>query len=377
MQRLNDYIFNHAQSLLQTAYLLLSEQNSSDLGLTIGLNILDSAFGAVGGSLGPVGSFIASFVSGMVSYWATSTPPSLNTQFATLWDRLEQSSVEVDTQLATYATDVPGNWNVQFTYNGQSQTLSNLADITVPKELELGFETLANAALLGFEQQVWTTVMKANYVVTLWEPTNGVTPLPGDPNNPPVQWDEQFIAAHPAYYHTWTWHNSAGCGDTSGWVINEYNLGTGASTFSDGSMSSAACAHLFQDSAPGVIINPSGLFPRATAFTGLGIPQTTVYVPAGGGGAVGSKLSMSYLRAMKEGHTLGRLIETEGRENVQRRIIEKAQRDSVFAKNLAMRPRQTIEKFLNVLIPEVVSVSAIVETPRTFALVVPMKSDEQ
>jgi hypothetical protein len=142
-------------------------------------------------------------------------------------------------------------------------------------------------------------------------------------------------------------------------------------------MSDAACAYLFIDSADGVVINANGLFARATVFNNLNIKQTTRVMSTGGGGEVGDSLSTGYLRAMKAGQTLGLLIEREGREKVERRIIEKAQQDSVFANDLALRPRQTLEKFLGVRIPEVVSVNAIVENPRTFGIVVPMKPEKK
>jgi hypothetical protein len=48
----------------------------------------------------------------------------------------------------------------------------------------------------------------------------------------------------------------------------------------------------------------------------------------------------------------------------------------VFATNLAFRPRQTLAEFLGVQIPDTVSVSVIVETPGTFAFVVPMPGQE-
>jgi hypothetical protein len=137
-------------------------------------------------------------------------------------------------------------------------------------------------------------------------------------------------------------------------------------------MSKDACGYLFIDSADGVTINSNGLFPRATVFNGLGISRATQIVPVGGGGAVADKLSMSYLRAMKHGQTLGKLIEREGRETVERRIIDKAHQDSAFRAQLALQPRQTLQDFLGVHIPEVVSVNVVVETPRTFAMIVPM-----
>lgn len=377
MQAFNDYIYPHVNTKVLNAYLLLSQQDNSDPGLTVGLNVFEGLFWALGSELGPIGNFLASFLSGMVSWWATETPPSLNTTFASLLTRLENTSTAVDAQLATYIQNVAANWNVQFTYNGQTQTLSNLANITVPAEKDTDFFVLANAAIFALDQQVWQTVLNANFVVTLWELPNGDTILPGTQNQPPVQWVESFLASNPAYYCTWSWHNSSGCGDHNGWDIQQYNLGTGAGTFTDGSMSSDACAYLFIDSVDGVVINRNGLFSRKTVFTDLGIQQTTYQVPSGGGGYVKDKLSPSYLRAMKEGRTLGLLIQREGREQVERRIIEKAQQDSVFANDLALRPRQTLQKFLDVAIPEVVSVSVIVETSRTFALVVPMRANEE
>ena len=128
-------------------------------------------------------------------------------------------------------------------------------------------------------------------------------------------------------------------------------------------MSSAACAYLSIDSANGVVINSNGLFARATVFNNLGIPQVTKWC-AGSPPSL-ARLSMGYLRAMKEGKTLGNLILREGREAVEKRVIDKAHQDPIFAFDLAVRPRQTLEKFLGVRIPDVVAMNIIVETGGT------------
>jgi hypothetical protein len=47
-----------------------------------------------------------------------------------------------------------------------------------------------------------------------------------DKNTPPVDWVQSFYQHNPAYYCTWQWHDSSGCGDESGWIITEYNIGT-------------------------------------------------------------------------------------------------------------------------------------------------------
>jgi len=83
------------------------------------------------------------------------------------------------------------------------------------------------------------------------------------------------------------------------------------------------------------------------------------------------KLSVEYVRAIKQGNTLGLLVQREGREQVEKRVIEKAQSDPIFAWDLTRRTRETLEKFLDVKIPDVVAVDVIVESPRSFALVIP------
>ncbi len=377
LQALNDYVYTYGQNKILNAYLLLSEQDNSDLGLNIGLNILEGVFWAVGSEFGPVGNFLASFGSGMVSYWASSanTPPSLNTTFSDMINRISATFQAFDAQMAVYYNNVAGNWNTSFSFNGKTGTLSDLATMTVPTEHDTGFQPLAAAGIFALDQQIWKTVMQKNYVVTFWDGQPVI--FSGTQNNPPVSWAQGFIAVNPAYSVGWNWHNSSGCGDTNGWEIQEYNIGTGAGFFSDGSMSNAACAYLFIDSCGGQVINAHGLFYRNDVFNNLGITHKTQIVPSGGIPVAATQLSVGYLRAMKEGRTLGKLIEREGRESVQQRIVEKAHADSVFARNLAMRPRQTLETFLGVKIPEVVNLSVVVEDGRTFGLVVPAKKPDQ
>ena len=373
MQSFNDYVYDTgAVNKVLNAYLLLSEKDSSDPGLTIGLDILEKAFSAVlGAEFGTAGKLAGAFLSGMLSWWTTNTPPSLNQTFSSMLTRLEATKIQVDQTLADYYQYTGEDWNDQFTFNGQTVTLSDFATVTFPAETDPLFEQMASAAIFAMDQSIWQTVLKANFVVTLWESSTSDVPMKGKESDPPISWDEGFIKTNPAYYNTWTWHKAKGCADISGWIINEYNLGSGASAFHDGSISNDACAYLFIDSADGVTINPQALYPRKTVFNDLGIKQVTYYVPSAGG-PTASQLSVGYLRAMKEGNTMGTLIAREGREAVQMRIVEKALQDSVFADNLKFRPRETIEAFLGVKIPEVVAISVIVENPRNFAIVIPM-----
>ena len=384
MQDFNDYVFLYGSPKVTTAYLLLSEVDAEDPGVAICLNILESALNAIGGILGPAGSFVGTFFAGMINSWTTNTPPSLNTTFASLLTRLSATSLAVDDQVATINGDVADNWNTSFTFGGNTTAVSDLAAIAFPAKGTDDFQTLANAALFALDQAIWSTVLQANFIISLWQSVEDGAVQPfiiksDDQTTPPITEIESYIAANPAFYYTYSWHVASGCGDSTGWAIQEYNLGTGVTVENANNLSLAACAYLFTDSADGVIINSLGLYPRETVFTGLGLRNTTWVIQNGGTSLTFAevpatkKLSFGYLRAMKEGRTLGQLIAQEGREAVEQRVIEKAHADHVFARDLQHHPRHTLETFLGVKIPEVVDVHVTVETPRRFGLVIPMK----
>jgi hypothetical protein len=378
MQALNDYVYTHGQSKIMNAYSLLHQPDSSDPGLTIGLNILEGAFWAIGGSLGPIGNFAASFLSGMVAWWATpsNTPPTLGTSFSSLITRFNATSIQVDTNLATYYQNVAGNWNTSFDYNGNTTTLSDLAVATFPAETDPAFFPLANNALFALDQYIWTFLLKSNYKVTYWDA--GSDFIPYSVVSDPAASASSFYGAHPAYYETWTRVQTSGCAGQNGWNMPQYSLGGSTTEFTDAALNDGSCQYLFIDSVPGTTINPDGLFTRETVFTGLNIPTATQYCSTGGGipavGAIDApppQLSVGYLRAMKEGNTLTALLQKKGRPHVQAEILAKAAADPIFSRDLVRRPRQTLEAFLGVKIAEVIDLTVIAETPASFALVLP------
>jgi hypothetical protein len=72
---------------------------------------------------------------------------NLNQTFSTLLNRVQQTGLQVDEQLASYYQDVPGNWDVSFTANGQTVALFDLADPTsdgtFPAQRQTQFGSLA------------------------------------------------------------------------------------------------------------------------------------------------------------------------------------------------------------------------------------------
>lgn len=274
----NDYLYPQGQTKINNAYLLLSETDNNDPGLGIGLDILEGAFSALGSEFGAAGAFAATFVSGMVASWATSTPASLNTTFSDMLVRVQNTSLTVDQQLNEYYNDVAGNWNTAFSFNGQTATVADLAGIDFPTEQDPGFFPMMDAAIRGFDQNTWEYVLRTDFRVTAWIDVPPDAPTPGHESTPPTDYVQGFIKKHPAYYLTWTWEQGSGRLSQSGWIFDEYSLGGHASEFHDAAISNAAAAYLFIDSTDGVTINADGLFNRKTVFTEMGIPTATVYV---------------------------------------------------------------------------------------------------
>ena len=388
MQALNDQIYSFGLAKYMNAFSLLTEQDNDDLGLTIGLNIVEGAFWAVGSVAGPAGSFFASFLSGMLVYWATDPPASINGAFSQNVLRFQATTEAVDSQLAIYYSNIDAHWNDSFTYNGVTHKLSDLAGFDFPDETSTNWKPMLDSALFGVDKALWTALLAAHCVITQYIPTGDgswnnemlFTEFQ-DENSPPVGWAQDFYKQNAAYYCTWNWYTSDknDCCTPDCWAVAEYNIGTGATVFTDGSLPADACAYIFIDSTPGEVTNPAGLFNRAALFANPSIPTAQYYVPNYGGGPVGrlGNVSVDFLRAMKNQQTLGQLIAREGRAEIERRIVQQAQSDPIFAHDLHMRPRMTVEKFLGVKIPEVIAVHAFQELPWSFGLVIPAKNWSQ
>jgi|GEM_PF-1748923 len=391
MQAMNDHAYPQNLARISDAFDLLTEpDDSSNAGLTIVLNLIEGAFWAIGSTVPKaytaVGNFAASFLSGMVAWWGSSSmPPVLNGQFVSLRDSYTAAYNALDSQLAGYSQSLQSTdpavvqkcWDTSFTYNGKTTAISDLGTEELPVESDdPDFVTMVTASVIGFAQGLWTTLLDNNAWITLWLTAPQEKISGDDPNSPPLSTIQAYIKSNPAYYYTWEWHAKNGKCDSSGWLITSYSLGKAiASEYHDNAFAPDVCDYLFADSTDGVPLNAGGLFPRKTVFTALKIKQLG-YSPVYSTPAAMS-VSSAYLQADQQGKTLPALVQREGRGAIEQRITEKAQQDPVFAHNLVARPRQTLEAFLGVKIPETVSLAPIIENPQRFGLVIPMANNNQ
>jgi hypothetical protein len=117
------------------------------------------------------------------------------------------------------------------------------------------------------------------------------------------------------------------------------------------------------------------MFTRETVFTVPWLPHHD-YTPLGTpGAATSNRLSLGFLRAQREGRSLDVLLHKEGRAAVEDRVRKQAWDNPAFAHDLKVRPRQTLERFLGVKIPESASIYVTVEDDDLleYGLVIPKK----
>ena len=70
------------------------------------------------------------------------------------------------------------------------------------------------------------------------------------------------------------------------------------------------------------------------------------------------------------------MSETSGREQMERRLVEKSLKDDAFRQRLLEDPRAAVEEELGTRLPEEVRVVAVEETADTAYLVLPFSSTE-
>ncbi len=365
MQDFNDYVYNkRCTAHISNAYDLLSEPDSTDKGLVYVLNLFEAAFKVLGGFLGPGGAFASNFLVGMMGYWSGNPPSSLNAQFAKLIERTAQTSQEVDNLLADFhsalqnAETMQATWDTQFTYNGQTTSVGDLANVIFPVEADPSFYPMVNAAAKSFDQQIWKQMLVNNYRVR-WRDFYRTDCT--DKDTPPIKWVQEYIDYYKNTYYTYCWHQGGG-GDCSLWIADEYAVEKNVTGFYE--LNEDCCNYIFIDSTPGTIINQEGLFTRQQVMDFLGIQYHSTC------DGTSKEYLKEYLKAEQEGKTLLILFKKQGREAIENRVIQKAQDDALFAHNLNKNPKQTIEGFFDIKIPELVQLTVVLANSSTYGLVI-------
>ena len=277
---LNSDILVGGNLKIENAFLLLSLTDNKDLGVQIGINLLDGAFFAMSDG---VTDIISNFACGVISHYSDNTPPNLMGQTSKLIDRFQVTSYQFQYDLQKFYDDPVTYWDV--VYSGTVYTafgsktisgkLSDLVNVDVPSKTDTSYTENEIKCLFGLDQQIWNTLLP-NLVITAWYPQTECDDKLCNSDNL-IQSASGYYENNPAYWQYWKWEQDRGIfggkKNHGTWYITNYSIGTGWSIGSYGNLNDTACNYLFNDLYNGVP-NPNvtiggGLFPRDFVFNDM------------------------------------------------------------------------------------------------------------
>jgi hypothetical protein len=289
LQKFNDQLYTYTITKCANCFLLLTLNDNEDPGLEIGLDLLSGAITGISvEEFGIIGHIAAEFICGRIEEYATSKPPSLLMQFSSYITRIQQTSIQFDSDLSLYHSDTETYWTNM--YSGTVDTpwgpksyegcLAQLAEIDFPSEVDTLYMDMMKKAVYSFDQFIWWRIIKNNFYRNGWNsgyllpPIVQASDLPnGDTsaNN----YSSNYMEEEPAHLMIWSYtHQTDKKGrDTSYYVFYDYSLGWPPKNGNDRPISDDAAKYLFIDTIPGNIINADGLFNRYYVFYNFGLEQ--------------------------------------------------------------------------------------------------------
>lgn len=264
MRALNNEMQPTGNAYITNAYLRMSQNDNSNAAIKIMLDIMAGVFKAAATAEGgPEATIFATVLSGMISRWVDSRPPSLNEAFASYLTKYTATVNAIDVQLDDYGSNVGQYWNTIFTFEGQDCSLSDLAALSFPAPGDVRYDRMKAQGLRALDQNIWETVVResCSYYEHFTMTVAGKNQQDTDPLLKAIR---QCYVDYPAYYCRGTWYPADGWKLGPRWNIRNWVLGPGGSP-----LSGTACQYIFIDGLPGEIINSGGLFTREYFFNNI------------------------------------------------------------------------------------------------------------
>ena len=291
---LNEDLLINGNLKIENAFTLLELKDNKDLGVQIGINLLDGGFWAASDG---ITAFASNFCCGVVSKYSSDTPPSLMGITNALIERFQVTSNQFQYDLQKFYDDPITYWDV--IYSGTVQTafgshmvsgkLSDLSTIDVPGKNDTEYTVNMVKGLYGIDQQIWNTLLP-NFIITAWYPESEYSDkiyTSEDMINQANEWYKN----NPSYWDYWVWEQDRGLfggkKDHGTYYLTHNSIGRGWSLTSYGNLSDSACNYLFNDLYNGVpnpnvasdykSIGTPGLFPREFVFNDMPNIKKTIH----------------------------------------------------------------------------------------------------
>lgn len=289
LQSFNDQLYTYTIGKCANCFLLLTLNDNEDPGMGVGLDLLSGAItGVCAEEFGIVGHIAAEFICGRIEEYASSTPPSLLIKLSSYITRVQQTSIQLDSDLALYhsnpttywTTTYSGNVNTPWGAQSYSGCLGQLATIDFPMETSPDYMAMMKKAIFSFDQFIWWTLIKNNLYRNGWNSGYLLPPIVQASDIPKGDvgannYSSNYMVRLPAHLNIWYYcpQTDKKGRDTSYYVFYDYSLGWPPKHGNDCPISDDAARYLFIDTIPGTIVNPDGLFNRYYVFYNFGLSQ--------------------------------------------------------------------------------------------------------
>jgi len=289
LQKFNDQLYTYTIGKCANCFLLLTLNDNEDPGMGVGLDLLSGAItGICAEEFGIAGHIAAEFICGRIEEYASSEPPSLLNKLSSYITRVQQTSIQLDSDLALYHSEPTAYWTT--TYSGTVNTpwgpqsysgcLGQLATIDFPTETSPVYMAMMTKAVFSFDQFIWWSLIKNNLYRNGWNSGYLLPPIVQASDIPKGDvgannYSSNYMVRLPAHLNIWYYcaQTDKKGRDTSFYVFYDYSLGWPPTHGNDNPISDDAARYLFIDTIPGTVVNPDGLFNRNYVFYNFGLSQ--------------------------------------------------------------------------------------------------------
>ena len=380
-----NHVHGFAQDNINGDYDRFLADATNDPGQQFLSSFLDSVFWSIGTLEFPGAGVIASFVGTFFgAYSGPNIPSNLQGTFASIWDRFSATFLQADHDLANISANPAAYWNSTYKnpVNGKTVQVSSLGEsgVHVPGKHEPEFQRMSEVALKAYQYNLTVELVRKLYWLVQSVAYSGVGW--GWSKADMINYASSYIAKYPAYFFNWQEVFEDKCGKRY-YGIQYYNI----SILTKGSIVDVAsndlCKWLFQDDGFGHTTNPVGIAHRADVFNGWGLEYYTsdvIITPKRApetltaAGPTEPELAVLAPEHAEMVKAWAAFFKSNGRQELEKKLIDRAMIDPLFAVELANDPKKVIAMECGIEVPPFIDIQVIPEEPGVYKLILPLSA---
>jgi len=383
-----DHVHGFCQDIINEAYFKLSQDGKTDPTQKWVSGIMDVAMAVLADIDFPGAAITGYAIQGLVGSFSSDTPESLNKAFGDVWGRFSATFQTMQDSFGDYATNPEENWDktINDPFTGKTFTVSDLGrgDVFFPsRNPQVVDQRFYNPAKYDEASDKTVAAFKYNLVKNVIGKKWNILHSPkndfwdGWSDDDARKFAKDQTNSNRDIIVLW-WPDQdgscAGC-PNNGMSVTEPRLGVGDwysswDYYHGESASKDMCDWLMQDDGYGTILNPDAITTRHDVFYNWPMEGNLTDHPEGRTG-VSKDLPPVTEESRERARDWHNLFSNVSRSELEAGLVQKTIDDPSFKANLVRNPKEAIENYLGLKIPEEVKLEVILEKPGDYKLVLP------